>query len=233
MTPPTRVCSTCRHRKPLREFYARTNTRWPGYRAECKSCMKRAAKRRDRTRPRVPRPLTTFRCQYCEAEEPQRCANQRTCHRIACQQAKRREQKQRMRLKSPSGICVDCARPAYFSRCEFCRGQHQRAIEEAFTRPSVSALACGLPTRHGACPELLTFGCDRLGRTTTDCIVHGERLMPTSGTRYYDQGERRSEELDDFIERASRAPDGRLVSAGSGKHWHQQSHEYVRHRGAA
>jgi hypothetical protein len=226
---PTRVCTKCRHRKYLTDFYKSGDRRWPGYRSQCKSCTKRASICRARVHPRRRAPkLTTFRCQYCEAEEMQRCANQRTCHRITCQQAQRREQKQRMKLKSPSGVCVDCGHPAYFSRCEFCRIKHQQAVEEAFTRPSMSDLACQVPTRTGACLEILTFGCDRLGRSTVECRVHGERLMPTIGQRSYDQRETLSDELDEFIERASAPPDGRFRSYGSGMHFRQKSHEYVR-----
>jgi hypothetical protein len=133
-----------------------------------------------------------------------------------------------MRLKSPSGICVDCGRPAYFSRCEFCRCKHQREVEEAFTKPSMSALACTLPTRNGACREILTFGCDRLGRTTTYCYVHGEHLMPTVGVRQYDQRVVLDEETEESVERASKPPEQRYVGRVAGQHWRQKSYEYVR-----
>lgn len=226
MTMPTRVCTGCRRRKPLADFY-RHGSHDRSYRSKCKRCVCRAQRTRDRRRTTPRRPPGTFRCQYCDTEERQLCANQRTCHRLECRRAQRREQKERMRLKSATGICVDCGALAYFSRCEACRSRHQREVEASFCAPARSPTLCGLPTRQGACAHALSFGTDFLGRTTMVCNVHGETLMPVIGRHAYPQRVEFEDDLEASVERASLAPAEVENAALNGMHWRRESNAYV------
>ena len=229
MTQPTRVCTRCRHRKPLAEFY-RHGSQDRSYRTQCKSCFRIAQRGRDRrTRHHGDRrhPLGTFHCEYCDREQRRRCANQRICSSLECQRAKRREQKQRMKLKSPTGLCIDCGKPAYFSRCEYCRGVHQREIEVEFCKAEQSPGLCALPVRGGICNQVLSFGTDGMGRTVMWCPTHGESLVPTIGIRHYDQRVVLDDEIDASIERASKRPEPKPTDHLGGQHWRRESNAYV------
>lgn len=165
--PLTRVCVTCRQRRPLGEFrqYNLLPTR---YAAECHTC-----------RPLTPEaPRHTKRCAKCGLGKYRReftvdaakrdglCAICRSCAREYAHKKRKR----------PARECVDCHEYSVLRRCEPCRVKHQAQVMFEAPPQQPGPGMCGIPTRGGWCHEALAFSVDRAGLTTTYCVVHGERV---------------------------------------------------------
>jgi hypothetical protein len=186
MTLHTRVCSTCRRRKDLAEFYKREQGK-TGYRTACKSCTRAMSRKHWHEIPKVVRPPRMFVCQYCGVRQPARALNQKACRDPLCQRELKRDRNHRQRA-ARTYICIDCGGPAYFRRCDACRATHQAVVEAALaTMPERSDLCCGQP---------LEFGTDPMtGVTLEYCATCGERPVKIVGARHYDQRPDLSEEI--------------------------------------
>lgn len=222
MTSLTRRCTRCRRRKYLREFYERKDAK-VGHKAECKACTKRThrERRRGHRAPRAWSPPEFFDCQFCGSHEFRHSTNQRTCGRRDCKRQLKHRQNTRA-AKKRGDICRDCGAPAYFSRCEACRVKHQAHAEEFLEPLKPLGILC-------ACGQPLSFGSDPMtGRSLEICPTCGERPLRVVGVRHYDQRVDLTEEIENAVERASKPPDEQFRSYGSGMHFRQKSHEYVR-----
>lgn len=215
----TRVCLTCRRRKPLREFWQQANPT-KRYGAQCHTC-----------RPEVLAPRKTKRCRACGVRKYLRCFTSHNCSKDGLEYRCKACIKKYNRVRRPKagGLCMDCGKPSHFRRCEACRVQFQVAAEAIIQEPHTSLTMCALPTRRGACPERLLFGVDRLGCTVMWCRVHGERLMPTSGVRHHDQRSVLEDEIEAFVERGKRKPEPTVSASVNGMHFRRQSRAYTHH----
>jgi hypothetical protein len=219
----TRVCTRCRRRKYLREFYERKGTT-TGYTSACKACTRRKERiRRHPWRAELEpvgwTPPKFFDCQYCGGHTIRRATNQRTCGSAECQRRLKQDQNKRARTKH-GDICRDCGGPAYFSRCEECRAKRQAQIESTLAPATAeqSDICCGMPLEFDSDPMT--------GRTLQTCAHCGTRPVPIIGVRHYDQRVTLDDEIEGAVERSGRAPDTRY--AGLGMHFRQKSNEFTR-----
>lgn len=209
-----RRCARCQERKPLAEFWRQADIR-RRYGDYCHACQPPAEK--------------TKVCRHCGRRKYLRSFTTHNSSKDGlehrCKSCVRKYN--RSRYRKAGGFCLDCNKPSHFRRCEACREKFQAQAEAMLAEGSVTDGLCGIPTRAGGCLEPLSFGTDFLGRTTTNCVRHGERLLPVRGVHHYDQRVTFEDEQDAAFERACKPPQPNAGARQNGEHFRRQSGAYV------